>query len=124
MDLEDLDLIEAGAVVSGSYSDFAFTDNDLALLGENKTLFVPTAMPGGFAVIDNNGFVINAPQKESIYNGACEGTYVMLDEFLNEENALVGIWKIRYNRGIKGDDATSETAVSDETMLLYSIIFN
>lgn len=123
MYMEDLIEYEV-AVASGNYSDFAFTNGNLILLGESTTLFVPIAMPGGFTVIDNNGFVVNAPQKEFIYNGACEGTHVVLDEFLNDENVLVGIWKIRYNRGIKGDDATSETAVSDETMLLYSIIFN
>lgn len=122
--MEVEDLIEYEDVVSGIYSDFMFTNSNLTPFGESRVLFVPTAMPGGFAVIDNNGFVVNAPQKESIYNGACDGTHVVLDEFLNEENAIVGIWKIRYNRGIRGDDATSETAVSDDTMLLYSIIFN
>jgi hypothetical protein len=112
--------------------DYSFTDGNLSTVDGSRMLFVPSVLPGGITVVDNNGYVVMADQVEHresrVVDGACvvsvDGVNVILDGFL-VDGMLPGTWWIRYNRGMTGHDNLS-ASVSDATseeLMLYTIIF-
>lgn len=104
--------------------DYSFTDGNLSTVDGSRMLFVPSVLPGGMTVVDNNGYVVVADQIEHRDNGFVDGVNVILDGFL-VDGMLPGTWWIRYNRGMTGHDNLSASAsdATSEELMLYTIIF-
>ena len=104
--------------------DFEFRDADLEDYDGRRCLIVHDVFPGGITVVDGSGHVMQADQIEVMNAGAFVGVAVVLDQWLVDGH-LEGVWKIRYNRGMRGNDCLS-SQVSDATLdelMLYTLIF-
>lgn len=133
----------------GYPADFELNNN---LLEQDFTILIPNVFPGGITVIDNMGFIVSLPQKEEDLGNNKFGTRIdfkphffpetnsdssssssstdassscavlTIEEILQNKN--IKGWKIRYNRGIPGDDgANGESFGSDEDLIKFSLIF-
>ena len=106
--------------------DRTFTDSDLVQFGGGRVLELSGTIPGSITVIDSDGYAVMADQIEMLSAGnVCEGVRVVMTPFL-ENGVLAGTWKIRYNRGAKGNDSLSgevSSSVTLEETMVYSLLF-
>ena len=115
--------------------DFEINDN---LLEEDYSLIVPNTFPGSISIIDNNGMLTNdIPQYEYIGENGLYGVRIDFRDYLfqgvipnNEEeeeilpSMSINGWKIRYNRGIAGDPASSDDiGLAGEELIKFALIF-
>lgn len=113
--INELNNIYAETFSQNDIPDKIFTSNDLS----NGYLYVPDVLPGNVTVIDNNNKVVMAEQSQKIQQDICIGVLI------NLSNTIVnGTWKIRYNRGMRGQPGISsnEMPVTEE-LIKYAIIF-
>lgn len=132
----------------GYPADFELNNN---LLEQDFTILIPNVFPGSITVIDNMGFIVSLPQKEenlgnnkfgtridfkphffpetnsdssssSSTDASSSSAVLTIEEILQNKN--IQGWKIRYNRGIQGDNgANGESFGSDEDLIKFSLIF-
>lgn len=108
---------------TGFPADFDLNDN---LLSNEKTLVIPNVFPGSFSIINNLGKLVSFPQKEYLENDVF-GTIIDFSElFKISGNSLSG-WKIRFNRGMRGEQGNAENltpgSISDEDLIKIALIF-
>lgn len=86
----------------------------------NGKLYISDVLPGNITVVDNNEFVVLVNQRGVLQAGKCVGVQIDLSTF-----AINGQWKIRYNRGIRGQmgQINNDIMPTDEQMLKYALIF-
>ena len=111
------------AFPTGFPADFTLNDG---LLTSDYSLVIPDVFPGSFSIINNLGELMSFPQKEYWENGVC-GTMIDFSElFKISGNSLSG-WKIRFNRGMRGEQGNAENltpgSISDEDLIKIALIF-
>lgn len=122
--VSDIESSASEAFNAGHREDFEFDASDVIQLDGKNVVFVSGVFPGGVTLVDPDGRMVLADQKERMINGVVDGTYVSVDGFL-ENGALQGTWRIRYNRGRRGADAIASgtSTASSEELMMYALIF-
>ena len=112
-----LQRIITDSYASGTAPDMTFTQADLI----NGRLRVPGVLPGGAAIVNGSGTVVNAAQTEiRDGSGTCTGT-----EYDLSGSTISGTWTVRFIRGQRGPEGQATDSVPpDDDMLLYALIFN
>lgn len=102
---------------TGYPSDVSFTSSNLS----QGKLVVSDVLPGGITIIDNDGNVVLPDQSEYIDTGTLECTGVIVDLSAFD---VQGVWKVRYNRGIRGQQGKQGEAgiVSQEDIMKYILL--
>lgn len=110
---------------TGFPEDFALDDS---LLSNDYYLSIPDVFPGSFSIINNQGELVTFPQKEYQENNTW-GTIIdfsSLFETSTSSNVLSG-WKIRFNRGMRGEQGDVENltsdSVSNEDLIKIALMF-
>ena len=113
---QQLDNVYGQTFSQNSIADKQFTSSDLS----NNLLFVADVLPGGITIIDNEGYTVLIDQYQKVQNNICVGVVV---DFTGIN--VSGIWKIRYNRGMRGQKGTfSMQTPPQQQMLKYALIFS
>lgn len=119
ININELDDIYAESYPNNSVPDKEFTAHDLI----DGYLYIPDILPGNVTIIDNNGKAILADQSQKIQGGICIGVLI------NLSNAnIAGNWKIRYNRGMRGQNGNVTTIETinpqiEQQLIKYALIF-
>ena len=114
--LNELNNIYGQIFSQNSIPDKQFTQNDL----NNNLLYVPDVLPGGISIVDNEGYVVLMDQYQRVQNNVCVGVIV---DFSTTK--VTGIWKIRYNRGMRGQPGIALSELPPQQQIIkYALIFS
>lgn len=100
-------------------SEITVTGSDLE---QDGSYLLRGVTPGNATVMDQNGRVVAADQREMTENGSCVGTVISFSEWL-VDGSLPGTWRIRLARGRTGPSGqpVDLDAVSPELALIAMV---